>query len=246
MNLTKRWPLGLDRKNWPDYLALLVLALFIMLFFDVYASRTSIEWSPYWREPFGFVTHFGLSDWVLIPSAIAFLICFIAYRFQARSSLWRRGLFEGALVSAFIFIAVGGPGLLTVILKRIFGRGRPVVYDDNGAFDFVHFVNDWTYQSFPSGHSTTAMATAIVVGFLLPRFFRLFLLLAVVAGVSRVVVGDHYPTDVLAGFAVGTLGAYAVRNVFASRGWLFRYTADGRVRFNGLPALRRAIQRARR
>ncbi|RYE60590.1 MAG: phosphatase PAP2 family protein, partial [Hyphomicrobiales bacterium] len=103
--------------------------------------------------------------------------------------------------------------------------------------------NDWTFQSFPSGHSTTAMATAVVVGFVAPRFFRLFLIIAVVTGISRVVVGDHYPTDVLAGFAVGTLGTYAIRNYFARRRWLFRAMPDGRVRFTGVPALRRLFQR---
>jgi membrane-associated phospholipid phosphatase len=88
------------------------------------------------------------------------------------------------------------------------------------------------------------MATAVVVGFLAPRFFRLFLIIAVVTGVSRVVVGDHYPTDVLAGFALGALGTYAVRNYFARRQWLFKAMPDGRVRFRGVPALRRLFQRA--
>lgn len=245
MDLTKRWPLGLNRRNWPDYLGALVLVLFVVLFFDVYASRTATAWNAEWRQPFEFVTNFGLSDWVLLPTALAFIVCFIAFRLRPLGSLSRQSWYEGALLSGFIFLAVGGPGLATNLLKRIFGRGRPVVYDDHGAFDFIHVFNDWTYQSFPSGHSTTAMATAIVIGFLAPRFFRLFLIIALVTGISRVVVGDHYPTDVIAGFAMGLVGAFAVRNFFASRRWLFAPTSDGHVRFNGVPALRRLIQRAR-
>jgi membrane-associated phospholipid phosphatase len=203
VDLSKRWPLGLDRRNWPDYLAFFILALFILLFFDVYASRGAIAWPVEWRQPFQFVTHFGLSDWVLIPSAIIFLVSFIGFRFWKRTSRWRRAMYELSLLSGFVFAAVGGTGIAVNLLKRLFGRGRPGVFEEYGAFDFHYLLNDWTFQSFPSGHSTTAMATAVVVGFLAPRFFRLFLIIAVVTGVSRVVVGDHYPTDVLAGFALG-------------------------------------------
>lgn len=244
VDLSKRWPLGLDRRNWPDYLAFFILTLFVLLFFDVYASRSAIEWDVEWRQPFQFVTHFGLSDWVLIPSGIIFLLSFAIYRFLKRVSRWRLALYELALVSGFVFAAVGGTGILVNLLKRLFGRGRPAVFEEFGAFDFQYLLNDWTFQSFPSGHSTTAMATAMVVGFLAPRFFRLFLIVALVTGVSRVVVGDHYPTDVLAGFALGAVGTYAVRNYFARRRWLFQTMPDGRVRFRGVPALRRLLQRA--
>lgn len=243
-DLTKRWPFGLNRRNWPDYLAFFIFALFVLLFFDVYASRSATAWAVEWRQPFQFVTHFGLSEWVLVPSALVFLVSFLMFRFWGKTSLWRRAIFELSLLSGFIFAAVAGTGLITAFAKRILGRGRPTVYDDFGAFDFQYIFNDWTFQSFPSGHSTTAMATAIVVGFLAPRFFRLFLIIALVTGVSRVVTGDHYPTDVLAGFAVGTLGTYAIRNLFARRRWLFRPTTGGKIRFTGVPALRRLLQRA--
>ncbi|SFV33064.1 PAP2 superfamily protein [Devosia crocina] len=243
-DLTKRWPFGLNRRNWPDYLAFFIFALFVLLFFDVYASRSATAWAVEWRQPFQFVTHFGLSEWVLVPSGLVFLVSFLMFRFWGKTSHWRRAIFELSLLSGFIFAAVAGTGLITAFAKRILGRGRPTVYDDFGAFDFQYIFNDWTFQSFPSGHSTTAMATAIVVGFLAPRFFRLFLIIALVTGVSRVVTGDHYPTDVLAGFAVGALGTYAIRNLFARRRWLFRPTPGGKIRFTGVPALRRLLQRA--
>src|SRR5690606_22481781 len=107
-------------------------------------------------------------------------------------------------------------------------------------------VNDWTFQSFPSGHTTTAIALAFVIGFLWPRLFWPFLAIGVLVGVSRVPVGMHYPTDVLAGFVVGMLGAYLVRNFFAERDWLFRRRADGRIVRKPFVALRRLGQRAAR
>ena len=52
------------------------------------------------------------------------------------------------------------------------------------AFSFQNIVNDWTFQSFPSGHSATAVATAFVVGFVRPQLFPFLLVVGVVARAS--------------------------------------------------------------
>ncbi|QQR40848.1 phosphatase PAP2 family protein [Devosia rhizoryzae] len=238
LKLQDRWPMGLTRNNWPDIAAMVILVLFILVFFDVWASQTLQAWPDVWRQPFAFITDFGLSDWILIPSLLVTLIAGITFRF-IRSGFYRRAVWELTLVSGFIFIGVGAPGLLTNLLKRLFGRGRPAEFLESGGFAFQHFVNDWTFQSFPSGHSATAMASALVIGFMAPRFFKLILLIAAMTGVSRIVIGMHYPTDVVAGFIIGLLGAYAVRNLFAARRLLFAALPDGTVRFRGTPNLRR-------
>jgi len=237
-DLTKPWPLGLNRQNWPGYLNVVLVTLFILLFVDVWVSQSMIAMPAVWRAPFFFITNFGLSDWILIPTLIAFIIAALAY-LALKPGLMRRAAYEIRMIAGFVFLAVGAPGLVANLLKRFFGRGRPALFDDVGAFDFQRILNDWTYQSFPSGHSTTALAFAFVVGFMAPRFFGLFLLIGVMTGISRIAVGDHYPTDVLGGFIVGTMGAYLVRNYFARQRWLFANTPDGRVRFRGLPALSR-------
>jgi membrane-associated phospholipid phosphatase len=241
-DLKARWPLGLCRKNSPNYATLLALTLFILLFFDIWVSRSVQSWAREWREPFAFVTDFGLSEWLLIPSLAVFLLAAVGAWLVPQTAI-KRILHELAMVSSFVFAAVGVPGLAANILKRAFGRARPLHYLDSGAFHFQTFVNDWNYQSFPSGHATTAMAAALVVGFLAPTFFRLFFAIAIMAGISRIVVGMHYPTDVVAGFALGGLGAYAVRNFYARRRWLFVQSPDGKVRFRGVPALRKIFRR---
>jgi membrane-associated phospholipid phosphatase len=244
LDLSQRWPLGLNRKNWPDRAAAVLLVLFALVFVDVWASQTLQSWPDIWRAPFAFITDFGLSDWVLIPSLLVFVATFAALRLvphlQARRALW-----ELTLLSAFIFLAVGVPGAVANLLKRFFGRGRPDEFAEFGAFHFQRFINDSSFQSFPSGHATTAVATAFAVGFLAPRFFRLVLLIAIMTGLSRVVIGMHYPTDVVAGFVLGMLGAYAVRNVFAARRWLFAYRSDGSVRFRGIRHLSRWLRSLR-
>lgn len=243
-DLTKPWPLGLNRQNWPGYLNVVLLALFAMVFVDVWSSRQLIAMAPDWRAPFFFITDFGLSDWILIPALIAFVLAALLH-LVVRRGVWRQAAYEVRMLAGFVFLAVGVPGLAANLLKRLFGRSRPVMFDEVGAFDFHRVINDWTYQSFPSGHSTTAIAFAFVVGFFAPRFFMLFLLIALMTGISRIAVGDHYPTDVLGGFVVGTLGAYLVRYFFARRRWLFAPTPDGHIRFRGFFALRRLWSRWR-
>jgi undecaprenyl-diphosphatase len=242
-DLTKVWPLGLDSRRWPWFCLGVVIGVALLSQIDVWASRGAIGWPDQWRAPFFFITDYGLSDWVLIPTLFFFVIAAIATLLLRR--LARLVAYEMALLSAFIFLGVGLPGLLANGIKRLIGRGRPSEFDSYGAFSFQNFFNDWTFQSFPSGHTTTAIALAFVVGFLRPRLFPLFLVVGAVVGISRVPVGMHYPTDVFGGFVVGMLGAYLVRNLFARRGWLFRTRADGHIVPRPFVAIRRAAQRAR-
>ena len=62
-------------------------------------------------------------------------------------------------------------------------------------------------RSFPSGHTATSFACASVLAFLVPRAAPLAYLLAAAIGYSRLYVGVHWPTDVIAGAALGTVTA---------------------------------------
>ncbi len=240
-DLQKPWPLGLSRRTWPAFLVAIVLGLAVLASLDVAASRGAIGWPDEWRAPFFFITDYGLSDWVLIPTLVLAILLGLVR--MPLHGLWRRVCGELALLSTFIFVGVGGPGLITNLFKRLIGRGRPSEFDAAGAFSFQNVFNDWTFQSFPSGHSATAVALAFTVGFLWPRLFAVFLAVGVVVAISRVPVGAHYPTDVFAGIIVGMLGAYLVRNIFAQRGWLFERQPDGRIARKPFVALRELTQR---
>lgn len=243
IDLRKPWPLGLSRTSWPWFLIGMVAVVAVLATFDIAASRGAIGWPEQWRAPFFFITDYGLSDWILIPSLFLMLLFWLAR--LPLNGLWRQASGELALLSAYIFVGVGLPGLMTNLLKRIVGRGRPSEFEDSGAFAFQNLFNDWTYQSFPSGHSATAVATAFVIGFRWPRLFPVLCVIGVVVAISRVPVGMHYPTDVFAGSVVGMLGAYLVRNFFAKRGWLFMERDDGLMVTTPLTALRQLVGRSR-
>lgn len=121
---------------------------------------------------------------------------------------------------ALLWVALLGSGLITRTLKTIFDRPRPDVFPWQ-----AHYVD---HGSFPSGHATTSMVVYLTLAYLVGRLAdtrrlrALTLLVAAVLialiGLSRLYLGVHYPSDVIAGYAVGfawatfcALGIEAVR-----------------------------------
>lgn len=244
IDLSAPWPLGFSRTTWWRFALAFIALLGLVVWFDPWFSRTAQAWPKPVNDVFAYITDYGLSDWVLYPSLVLFLVCW-GLALVIRKRIPKLALLEMAQLYAFVFVGVGLPGLISNLIKRAFGRGRPELLDQVGHLNFENFFNDWIYQSFPSGHATTAFAIAFVGGFLSRRWFPLLLLIAVAVGISRVAVGAHYPTDVLGGVVVGTLGAYAVRAFFASRRWVFRSLPDGRIIPRDFASVRRLIRRRR-
>jgi len=243
IDLRKPWPPGLNRETWPLFLLGFVVSLLLISQLDIWASRGAIGWPDQWRWPFFAVTEYGVSDWVLIPTLAVFVLAVFAGHFLR--GLPRLASYEISMLAGYIFVAVGLPGLVANLIKRLVGRGRPAVFDQFGAFDFHSILNDWTFQSFPSGHATTSIGIAFAVGFLVPRLFGWLLLVGIIVAVSRVPVGMHYPSDVFGGACVGLVGAYAVRYFFAQRGWMFKLRGNCCIVPRRLCALRRLYRRAR-
>jgi undecaprenyl-diphosphatase len=109
--------------------------------------------------------------------------------------LWKQRV-RAALVMV-IFPSVAGA--TSSILKQLFARARPEV---------VPHLDSFSNLSFPSGHATNAMAILLLAALLLPTRNRgLWLTLALISGatvgLSRNLLGVHWPSDVLAGWLWG-------------------------------------------
>lgn len=104
----------------------------------------------------------------------------------------------------FVLTAVAGGWILGYALKSLFARPRP---------DLVPHLSYVVSTSFPSGHSLMSAVVYLTLGSLLTNLvasFRLkcyFLgvaaLLALLVGLSRIALGVHYPSDVVAGWCLG-------------------------------------------
>lgn len=89
-------------------------------------------------------------------------------------------------------------------VKRVFCRTRP---RDIEPHCWANIITRDKF-SFPSGHSTTAFAVALSLGSFYPEIMPLLLILAANVAISRVIVGMHFLSDVLAGSGMGALLGY--------------------------------------
>jgi undecaprenyl-diphosphatase len=223
---------------------LLPLAGFIvaaMIWLDVPTMRGADTLSPRFREIVNELTDFGRGVWPLTPLVVVFLTGTVLL--LPRLSFMSRGVLAAALIKVgYMFVAIALTGLADSIIKRIIGRVRPSAL---GAFAYEPFSWRSEYASFPSGHSANVFATLVAVGLIFPRARPLLWVYAVGIAASRVIVGSHFVSDVVAGAAFGAFGALVIRDWFAVRRLGFYVAADGRVDPMPGPSFRRLRQVAR-
>ncbi len=103
-------------------------------------------------------------------------------------------------------IALGAAQLTFAIMKRLIGRERPCATEPH----CWSVLLPQDRFSFPSGHSITAFAIAVSLGLWYPALLVGLLFCALSVAASRVILGLHYLSDVIAGLLIGTLIGLAV------------------------------------
>ncbi|MGB3695111.1 MAG: phosphatase PAP2 family protein [Spirulinaceae cyanobacterium] len=111
---------------------------------------------------------------------------------------WKR---KWADAITLVITAVGALGL-NFLLKDLFARERPALWDR---------IIDVSYQSFPSGHAMISLVIYGFIGYWLMRRFEAWRntiaivasVLVITIGFTRLYLGVHWPTDIVAGYAAG-------------------------------------------
>jgi len=214
----------------------IVLASFLVIDPMVLGAVRSLEGDAY-RLIRSF-THLGRSNWILIPAAAGIIVL---TWLKSRETGWRRRVEYGyaSQVLVFVFAAIAVSGLSASLIKNVIGRARPKLFATHGPLEFQPMTFDADFASFPSGHATTAGALAAVLAILYPPGRVLFFLAGAWIASTRFLIGAHFVSDVVAGFAFGALVVYVLRDRLARRHWLFERSKDGAVRLRGAPLLQR-------
>jgi undecaprenyl-diphosphatase len=155
---------------------------------------------PDWLDtPMRLVTALGYY-YVVVPLLI--VAVFLFYR-----SGWR-------LSAVLLAVSTGGSVVLTTVLKGVFQRARPELFDSGYQASFY---------SFPSGHATVAVGfygmLTVILAYRLRGLARWLVavsgvLVVLLIGFSRLYLGVHYPTDVLAGYLSALLWLVCVGGVY--------------------------------
>jgi undecaprenyl-diphosphatase len=168
-------------------------------------DRTALLWIhsrfPGWLDgPMRLITALGYYWFVVPVLAVAVF------------SLYRRGW---RLSAVLLVVSTAGSVVLTTVLKGVFQRTRPELFDSGYQASFY---------SFPSGHATVAVGfygmLTVILAYRLRGRARWAVaisgvLVVLLIGFSRLYLGVHYPTDILAGYLSALLWLVCVGGVYA-------------------------------
>jgi membrane-associated phospholipid phosphatase len=155
--------------------------------------------------PVGSVLRGVSSLWAVIPwlvAAGAFLVAALVLIRRLRGNAGD----DSALIRAasFILLSFAGPALLVLPFKHAIGRARPVLLDHHGHLFFRPFAFDDHFSSFPSAQAAMAAGMACSLGFVFPKRRAAFIAIGMVVCATRQLVGAHWASDTIVGWAIGT------------------------------------------
>jgi membrane-associated phospholipid phosphatase len=153
---------------------------------------------------FNFLTYLGDGLFSLLAAAAIWLF-------------WKKPIPALQVLIAFLV-----SGLLAQLFKNLFSFPRPMAALARGSYPyFLDGITHSGFNSFPSGHTTSAFALATLLALFSGSKTRglAFLLIAVGVGYSRIYLGQHFLPDVIAGSVLGTLTAIVIYTLGPRNPW---------------------------
>jgi len=189
--------------------AAITAAIYLVLFF-FFDKPINLwindNWSGTWITDWGnHISNLANGSFVRLGIALCFIIILIYDAGLKRR--WTRYLLYICLSVAIALVIGEG-------LKYLLGRHRPIMLFEQDLYGLTFFSTEWAMNSTPSGHTLRAFAILTALSMLFRRFAFVFISIAVLVGVSRVIVTDHYPSDVVFGAFIGVFTALWVYKHF--------------------------------
>lgn len=173
-------------------------AIFSYFYIDKFLAVYFHNLNSFWiTTVFHYITKIGDSQY----SLVMFFLLFLFFR-QNRPLLSQKML--------YLFSVVAISGILADIVKIIFARVRPDMLFEHNLYGFVWFKMGSEFNSLPSGHSATAFALCVGLILLYPRYRYLYIFIAILVVMSRVILNFHYLSDTLIGALLGGLTALMI------------------------------------
>lgn len=201
--------------------AALVFILYVVLF--LFVDRCVSTWlhtccSDNQIHQIGVVfSELAYGAYVRMALALAFIAVLVSD--PGRERPWTRPVLYVCLSLAIAWCVGDG-------LKYLLGRYRPIMLFDENLYGFHFFSSKWEMNSTPSGHTLRAFAVCTSLSVLFRPYAGYFIGLAILIGLSRIAVTDHYPSDVVFGAFIGIFSSLWTAALF------FRGTGRGHSQKN--------------
>jgi membrane-associated phospholipid phosphatase len=178
------------------FIIYLILFLFVDRAVDLWVHN---DYAHTWVFPAGtYISYLAIGAAIKLGIALGFILIIVVD--AGLEKKWSRNLLYICVTGACAIIIGEG-------LKFLLGRYRPIMLFEQNLYGLHFFASKWALDSTPSGHTVRAFSLLTAVSLLHKRFAPVFLSLAALIGVSRVMVTDHYPSDVLCGAFIGIFTA---------------------------------------
>jgi len=112
----------------------------------------------------------------------------------------------------YLLLSIMVASMLGDCFKYLLGRYRPIMLYEHAAYGFHFLGTQWSLNSTPSGHSLRIFSLMTGLTLMFRRYAWAFITIALLVGVSRIIVHDHYLSDVLFGAYLGIISAIWVRS----------------------------------
>ena len=220
--------MNLFKNIWVELLVLLIISLNVFISFNLdlglynyFKDFNKSLNSVYLKEFFVDITRLGSSSWYFAISVIGFGVVYLNNRLEFIKIEKQKNI-SNFFVSSFFYILV--VGVVTQVLKHIVGRPRPNHTNFEDSFGFNFFTFDSNFHSFPSGHSSTIFIVCFILVATFPKLKYFFYFLASVIALSRVVVGAHFFTDIVAGAILALISFKVINTILEKKYNQFKFS----------------------